>query len=188
MYKSIFIAIVFLFTGCKTKQVSTREYQSKESEDSEQLHISDILTESAVNKKMTQFTSNEIAAIFSSLNVGYNGSSIDDKLNLLFTKTDQGTELSISGKGTANISENKTSEIQTIKTELFAYQDSIIKEQTLQLKKIQSQIIDEIRSKEKDVKTNGFQPIFYITGILLLITGVCLGWFIKGFKNPLKMF
>jgi len=107
------IIIMLLLTACKTKQVAVQTEK--------QNHIADV--SEMVEKQETAQVSNtaetnsnevkELTELLQNFNVSYSGQDVNDKLDLLLSKTEKGTKLTISGKGTANYTDNQQSTIES---------------------------------------------------------------------------
>src|SRR5690606_23715709 len=125
--------------------------------------------------------------LLQNLNVSYSGQDLNDKLDLLLSKTEQGTKLTISGKGTANYTDNQQSNIESLKVALYTRQDSLHNIELSYVQDLNAKIDSYIKSKDKDVKTKTFTPAVWLIIGLAVVVGMCLNWVSKQFKRPLKM-
>lgn len=81
--------------------------------------LKNYLSRHSTTQVENQLTQEELVQSLSQLNINYNGDHIEDKLDVLLSKTKEGTKVSFQGKGTAGYSENISSEISTLRSELL---------------------------------------------------------------------
>lgn len=183
MKKLGFILVsVLLLTGCKTKQVTVAKERENHFVDVNEMVESREKTE--VSKQTTSFANEvrELSELLQNLNVTYAGEDVNDKLDLLLSKTDQGTKLTISGKGTANYNESNRQELESLRKELLTRQDSLHDVELRHLQDLQAKIDSYIRTKDKDVKTKTFTPVVWLIIGLAVVLGMFLNWLSKLFK------
>src|SRR5690606_17389416 len=105
----ILVSIVFLTSGtsCKNKQVAVQTEKQNHFVDAtemvEKQETEQVSTETVIASNEVK----ELTELLQNLNVSYSGQDLNDKLDLLLSKTEQGTKLTISGKGTANYSDSQ---------------------------------------------------------------------------------
>lgn len=177
-----FLAVLLLMVSCKTKELtvqkSLEEVKAELVETSNENTSSDVKTESQINENEVK----ELVSLLQNLNIGYDGKELSDKLDFLLKKTDEGTKLTIQGKGTANYSETNKKEFESLKIEIFKRQDSLYNLQSSAINSLQADIYQFINTKDKDVKVKGFQAGAYITiGVVLIVLAI-LAWIAKRFK------
>lgn len=177
-----FLAIILLTLSCKTKELtvskSIEEVKAELVENSKENTSAGVKTESQINQNEVK----ELVSLLQNLNIGYDGKELSDKLDFLLKKTDEGTKLTIQGKGTANYSETNKKEFESLKIEIFKRQDSLYNLQSSAINSLQADIYQFINTKDKDVKVKGFQAGAYITiGVVLIVLAI-LAWIAKRFK------
>jgi len=177
------IIIMLLLTACKTKQVAVQTEK--------QNHIADV--SEMVEKQETAQVSNtaetnsnevkELTELLQNFNVSYSGQDVNDKLDLLLSKTEKGTKLTISGKGTANYTDNQQSTIESLKSELYTRKDSLHNVELNYLQDLNAKINSYARTKDKAVKTKGFQFGFWTVLAICLAVWIVLNLVLKWFKK-----
>ena len=176
------IISVLLLVSCKTTDLT--KSKTLEEVKADLLDISKEDTAGEVNTK-SQINENEVKELVSllqNLNIGYDGKELSDKLDFLLKKTDEGTQITIQGKGTANYSESYKKEFESFKIEIFKRQDSLFNLQFEGMKSLQADIYAFSKSKDKTVEVKGFQAGTYITiGVVLIVLAI-LAWIAKRFK------
>lgn len=185
----ILVSIVFLTLGtsCKTKDVivdkgTVNEYQVVEVES-----LKSYLNRHSTTHVENQLTQEELVQALSQLNINYNGDHTEDKLDVLLSKTKEGTKLSIQGKGTAGYTENISSEISTLRNEMFQYTDSLVNQIIIAQQRNFKQSEAEWNKRLKEVKSKTFTPVVWLIIGLAVVVGMCLNWISKHFKTRLKV-
>jgi|SRR5690554_361268 len=184
-YKAVgfwFIASL-LVLGCKTKQVAVQTEEENHIAD-----VSNMVEKQEKTEVSTQFENNstevkELTELLQHLNVSYSGQDVNDKLDLSFSKTEQGTKLTIAGKGTANYTDRKTTNIESLKLELYNRQDSLHNVELSYLQDLNAKINSYARTKDKDVQTKGFQFGFWTVLAIAVFSWIVLNLFLKAFKK-----
>lgn len=177
-----FLMILLLFTSCKTKELTVHKSLEEVKNDLVEISKAD---QNAVVKNESEVTENEVKELVSllqNLNIGYDGKELSDKLDFLLKKTDEGTKITIQGKGTANYSESYKKEFESLKSSIFKRQDSLYYIQSASLNSLKADIYQFLKTKDKDVKVKGFQAGAYITIGLVLVVLAILAWIAKRFK------
>lgn len=177
-----FLAVLLFMVSCKTKELtvqkSLEEVKAELVGTSKENTSADVKTESQINQNEVK----ELVSLLQNLNIGYDGKELSDKLDFLLKKTDEGTKLTIQGKGTANYSETNKKEFESLKIEIFKRQDSLYNLQSSAFNSLHADIYQFINTKDKDVKVKGFQAGAYITiGVVLIVLAI-LAWIAKRFK------
>lgn len=181
----ILISIVFLTLGtsCKTKQISVTKEQENHTVDVNEM------VEKQETAQISNITENErtevkeLAELLQNLNVSYSGKDVNDKLDLLLSKTEQGTKLTISGKGTANYSEDSRKEFENLRVELYTRQDSLHNIELSYLQDLNAKIDSYIKTRDRQVETKGFQFGFWAVIGIATFSWIVLNLFLKWFKR-----
>jgi hypothetical protein len=177
-----FLVMLLLATGCKTKHVDlTKEISKKESEiDSKQLVDNQVnsVNQTQLNEKELK----ELLQILSSLNINFDGKTLDDKLDVLLKRTNDGTMLSIAGIGTANYKEDYQYDYSKFEKQLFKRQDSLFNQLKFDIIQSQEYAYEKHFKKDKEVEVTGGQSGLYITIGIILIILIILAWIAKRFK------
>src|SRR5690606_13638193 len=177
------LLLVFYLSGCKTKQVAVQTEKQNHFVDATEM-VEKQETVKVSNTAETKSTEvKELTELLQNLNVNYSGQDLNDKLDLLLSKTEQGTKLTISGKGTANYSDSQKSNVESLRTELYARQDSLHSVEMSYLQDLQSKIDSYTKKKYKDVKTKTFTSAVWLIIGLAVVVGLCLNWLSKLFKR-----
>lgn len=176
------IIAVLLLVSCKTtdltKNKTLEQVKANLVETSKENNTDEVNTESQINENELK----ELVSLLQNLNIGYDGKELSDKLDFLLKKTDEGTKITIQGKGTANYSESYKKEFQSLQSSIFKRQDSLHNLQSSMLNTLKADIYQFIKTKDKDVKVKGFQAGTYILiGVVLIVLAV-LAWISKRFK------
>ena len=184
MKKLLFILVsCLLLIGCKTKQVAVSTEKQNQVAD-----ISNMVENREVAQVTSQSETNtaeikELTELLQNLNVAYVGEDINDKLDLLLSKTEQGTKLTISGIGTANYTDSQKTSIESLKAELYTRQDSLHSVEIAYLQDLNTKIDSYIKAKDKDAKTKGFQFGFWAVLAICLSVWIVLNLVLKRFKR-----
>lgn len=141
-----------------------------------------INSESQLKSDIQSLTENQLISLLSALNVSYDGAN-DDELNVTFTKTENGLELNLKGKGKADFKNETKSE--TEKTEYSQKVDVSEKEIYVEKKKRETGYEVDIATSSKEVEKTkfDFSPWMWIGAIVILALSVVLYWFFGKPKN-----
>ena len=175
-------------TSCKTKDVIV---DKGEIERYEVVEVESLKTffERNVNVSQTQEnTHQELIEALSSLNINYNGDHLEDKLDVLLSKTNEGTKLSFTGKGSVGYHQSTNSEISKLRNDYFKYTDSLHSELKVEQQRNFEVFIEEWNTKQKEIKTKTFTPLVWIVIVLGVIVGLCLNSLYTRFKPLLNLF
>lgn len=187
MKKLLFILVstIFLASGiwsCKTKEVVVDKGVVNEYHVVEVESLKSYLNRHSTTQVDSQLTHEELTNAMSKLNINYHGENIEDKLDVLLSKTKEGTKVSFQGKGTAGYSENISSEISTLRSELFQYTDSLVNEIKAEQQRNFERSEQEWNKRLKEVNSKTFTPAVWLIIGLAVIVGMCLNWLSKRFK------
>ena len=185
----ILVSTFFLASGiwsCKTKEVAVDKGVVNAYHVVDVESLKNYLTRHSTTHVENQLTQEELVQALSQLNINYNGDHIEDKLDVLLSKTKEGTKLSIQGKGTAGYTENISSEISTLRSEIFQYTDSLHQQIIIAQQRNFKQSEAEWNKRLKEVKSKTFTPAVWLIIGLAVIVGMCLNWLSKWFKTLLK--
>ncbi|MDK7675119.1 hypothetical protein QP547_04750 [Weeksella virosa] len=132
----------------------------------------DSVVQSAINVKnveVQQFES-EFESILKALNIAYDGDQEND-LKVVFNRTQNGTELNVSGKGKANYNEQSTQQIKSLtRIEIAQVFDSIVEARFNQYKNERSQsVLDSFQSETDKKKTDTSFWVYVVIGCCLAI-------------------
>lgn len=119
------------------------------------------------------------AALISALNLRYSGKTNEDKLILDLQRTIDGLRLQIQGTGEANYSQTDSMQMNRLRSELFARQDSLHTVELSYLKDIEHKISRQQQQKDKEVKSTGFSWPFYGFIIFLFVMNFILNRLFK---------
>lgn len=186
----ILVSIVFLALGtsCKTKQVNTGKLRVEQKENVDYSTLLNYLQNHQSTKQLSESEIKAFMQAFNSLNVQYDGKNIEDKLNVLMQKTDQGTQMTLSGIGKVNYTEENKKMFESFEKRMFARQDSIASVQLDEIQSLRSDLYTKIDSKQKQVDSKTFTPGMWITIIVTVIVMLGLTWLKNQFKPYLKAF
>lgn len=180
----ILVSIVFLALGtsCKTKQVNTDKLRVEQTQNYDYSTLLDYMSKHQSTKQLSESDVKAFMEAFNSLNVQYDGKNIEDKLNVLMQKTEQGTQMTLSGIGKVNYTEENKQLLESLEKRLFARQDSIASVQSNEMQSLKSDLYTKIDSKEKQVDSKTFTPAVWLIIGLAVVVGMCLNWVSKQFK------
>src|SRR5690606_17300526 len=108
--------------------------------------------QSSVSSSEIEMQRQMFSELLSSLNIGYNGQSENDKLLFEMKRTIDGLNFQVSGTGTANYQQTESINIEELKTELLKQQDSLFKQALNGILIHNEKYLNEHFSKEKEVK------------------------------------
>ena len=172
--------------SCKTKEVIVDKGEIRRYE---VVEVESLKTyfERNVNVSQTQEnTHQELIEALSSLNINYNGDHLEDKLDVLLSKTNEGTKLSFTGKGSVGYQESINTEISNLRNDFFKYTDSIHSDSKMEQQRNFEVFIEEWKTKQKEVHTKTLTPMVWLLIGLALIVGMFLSWISKKIKPLIK--
>lgn len=182
----LFLLALVMLAGCKTKEVTLTKERENHFVDVNKIVESREQTEVSQQSTILVNEVHELSELLQNLNVTYAGEDVNDKLDLLLTKTEQGTKLTISGKGMANYNESNRQELESLRKQLLVRQDSLHSVELSYLQDLNAKIDSYIKAKDKDVKTKGFTFGFWLTIVLIVVGSVVLNGVYNWFKPYLK--
>lgn len=162
-----YIFILLLLFSCKTKQV---DFKKETIKDKTEIDSSVVVRDTVfVQKKQvnTLEETKQLLQLMQQLNVAYDGKQLDDKLDLLLKKTNEGTRLTISGKGKANYTEQQNKQLEAFKLEIVKRQDSLSIRHKNEVSILRKEIDIIKKSKDKTVKVIGFQ--FGLIALIIIL-------------------
>jgi hypothetical protein len=125
-----FLFLCFFISGCKSTKVKIEE-ESVKTENVKQEESVVIKRDTIVVKSQDyELQEKTLKEIISSLNVNFKGENDTDKLLFKLQKTIDGMQLEVSGKGSADISQNESLMQETFIKELIRLNDSIYASQS----------------------------------------------------------
>ncbi|GIM52026.1 hypothetical protein CAPN004_10560 [Capnocytophaga cynodegmi] len=170
------MAICLLLFSCRTKKATTHQEEQKTEFAERLIQQEENTQKSSVSSEQIQTEIKELQELISNINVSFDGKELDDKLDILLKKTNEGTKLTFQGKGNVNYSESIKSEIESLKNEVLKRQDSVFTTLNIKLSDFELKLDHYLKTKDKEVKVKGFTFeiwIYIIVGsILLIISGV----------------
>ncbi|MDM1550675.1 hypothetical protein [Empedobacter falsenii] len=178
----IFLSVVLLLFACATKR-KTKEVEKTEIKTENVINNDSVFQlKSKVSKLETNQTFNEFESVLKALNVQYDGEQGND-LKVILNRTENGTELNVSGKGKANYNEAAEQSKSLTRNEVASVFDSIIDARLEQSKQERGhQLVDSFKS-DKENDTKGFQFGAYLTGFGVLCLIIFLTWISRKFIN-----
>lgn len=188
MKKALFILVsCLLLVGCKTKQVTTDKVQVEQTQNYDHLAIIDFLKKSQSTKELTETEKAEFKEFISNLNINYDGTDINDKLDVFLKKLADGTtQLTLQGKGTANYNQSDKTQFEALQKYFKSYQDSIQKVNATNQEQLKNDLFVRIDEKTKQVDSKTFTPAVWLIIGLAVVFGMFLSWLSKYFKPLLK--
>lgn len=186
MYKYFILLLSSVLIGCKTKQVTTDKITVEQTQDYDYLALIDFIKQNQSTKELTESEIKAFMEAFSALNVQYDGKNIEDKLNVLMQKTEQGTQMTLSGIGKVNYTEETKKLFESLEKRLISRQDSIASVQLDELQSLKNDLYTKIDTKQKQVDNKTFTwQVWLIIG-LAVVFGMFLKWISTLFKPRLK--
>lgn len=175
MYKYLLLVIVLLCGSCATKR-KTKEVEKTEIKTENVINNDSVFQlKSKISKIETNQTFNEFESVLKALNVQYDGEQGND-LKVILNRTENGTELNVSGKGKANYNEQSEKTYNLTKSDVLAIYDSLRKYELQQNKQERSQkLVDSFKSTTEKEKTDVSIWIYVIIGSVLCLV-VFLGF------------
>lgn len=189
MKKLYLIITIFLTLGiwsCKTKSIDQAKGSTNELKVIEADCLKSYFERNASTQIQSELSKEELVQVLSQLNINYNGDHIEDKLDVLLSKTNEGTKVSFQGKGTAGYSENSNSEISLLRKDIINHTDSLVQTLTIQQNQNFEQFVNDWNIKSKEIKSKTFTPMVWLLIGLALIVGMFLSWISKKIKPLIK--
>ncbi|HUH26539.1 MAG TPA: hypothetical protein VLY87_07915 [Flavobacterium sp.] len=185
----ILVSIIFLTLGtsCKTKQVNTDKLRVEQTQDYDYTVLLDYLSKNQSTKELTETERAEFKEFISNLNINYDGTDINDKMDVLLKKLADGTtQLTLQGKGTANYNQSDKTQFEALQKYFKSYQDSIQKVNATNQEQLKNDLFVRIDEKTKQVDSKTFTwQVWLIIGLAVFV-GMLLNWISKQFKPLLK--
>lgn len=179
----LFLLALVMLAGCKTKEVVTSTEKTTQKENTETVLQASQESQTVVASEQWQNEVKELKELLSELNISYNGQNVDDKLDVLLSQTKQGTQLSISGTGTARFKETTKQEFEALQLFIIKRQDSLHHIQINALNQLKSELSTELKAKDKAVRTKGFTFGFWTVLAICLAVWIVLNLVLKWFKK-----
>lgn len=181
------LLLVFYLSGCKSKQVTTDKIKVEQQQNYDHLAVIDFLKQNQSTKELNETEKKEFKEILSNLNINYDGTDINDKLDVLLKKLADGTtQLTLQGKGTANYNQTDKTQLETLQKYFKSYNDSIQQVNTRNQEQFKNDLYARIDEKNKQVDNKTFTPGMWIAIIITVVVMLCLNWLKSQFKRPLK--
>lgn len=163
------LLICFLLIGCRTKYKTVKDIdiiqKGKETELRQDFESNNV----SVSNAELQQEIKEFKEFVSNLDISYKGEELNDKLEILLNKNNDGGKLIIQGKGNVNYTENVKLELNNFKRELLKYQDSIFDRLAVRLYDIEQEIHQKEHIREKEVNERGFEFGFWFWFLLVVV-------------------
>lgn len=165
----IFLSVVFLLFACATKR-KTKEIEKLEVKTENFVqNDSSFQLKSKVSKIETNQTFNEFESVLKALNVQYDGDQGND-LKVVLNRTENGTELNVSGKGKANYNEQSEKIKSLTRNEVTNTFDSIIDARLEQSKQERGkQLVDSFKSNTEKEKRDVSIWVYVVIGSVLVV-------------------
>ena len=176
------IIFLFLLLSCKSKLVNHSTGSSNDLKVVEVDSVASYFERNIKAETRSEFTRDELSQILSQLNINYNGDHIEDKLDVLLSKTSGGTKVTFQGKGSVGYSENSNTEISVLRKDIINHTDSLVQTITTQQNRKFEQFVNDWSIKNKEVKVKTFTPIVWLIIGLSVIVGMFLSWLSKQIK------
>ena len=189
MKKFYFIMTIFLIPviwSCSTKKLTEFKGSTNELKVIEADCLKSYFERNASTQIQSELSKEELVQVLSQLNINYNGDHIEDKLDVLLSKTNEGTKVSFQGKGTAGYSENSNTQISVLRKDIISHTDSLVQTLTIQQNQNFEQFVNDWNIKNKEVESKTFTPMMWLIIGLALIVGMFLSWISKKIKPLIK--
>ena len=165
----ILIGTLLSFSNCATKR-KTKDVEKMEVKTENIVKNDSVLKNVSKTSKLEANQSfNEFKSVLKALNVQYDGEQGDD-LKVTLNRTENGTELNVSGKGKANYNEQSEKTYNLTKSEFLLIYDSL-KQVELKQNKVESdqQLIDSFKSNTKKEKSDVSIWVYVVIGCVLCL-------------------
>lgn len=185
-YKRItlyFGLLALLLISCVAKHKVVERAQETKTEQKDSLNARTDIDFSKFQSQLDFNQTNYLKDVLSALNVGYNGQSKDDKLEVEVNRTDTGTKMTVSGTGTANYQQQNKEQLSELRQLLIQRQDSLHQVELAAINKVKSELASKVLVSNKKVTKRGFSTGFYIIGGLIVLLLIAIK---TGFKWPFK--
>lgn len=162
----IFLSL-FLVLSCATKR-KTKEVEKTEIKTENVINNDSVFQlKSKVSKIETNHNFNEFESVLKALNVQYDGEQ-GNELNVTLNRTENGTELNVSGKGKANYNEQSENTYNLTKSEFLLIYDSLRKFELAQNKLQRDQLfLDHFKSNTEKEKSDVSIWIYVLIGVVI---------------------
>lgn len=181
------LLLVFYLSGCKSKQVTTDKIKVEHQQNYDHLAVIDFIKQNQSTKELSETEKKEFKEILSNLNINYDGTDINDKLDVLLKKLADGTtQLTLQGKGTANYNQSDKTQLEALQKYFKYYNDSVQQVNTKSQEQLKNDLYARIDEKNKQVDSKTFTPAVWLIIGLAVIVGMVLSWVSKQFKPWLK--
>lgn len=189
MKKLYLIITIFLTLGiwsCKTKSIDQAKGSTNELKVIEADCLKSYFERNASTQIQSELSKEELIQVLSQLNINYNGDHIEDKLDVLLSKTNEGTKVSFQGKGSAGYSENANSEFSLLRKDIINHTDSLVQTITFQQNQNFEQFVNDWNIKNKEVQSKTFTSMVWLLIGLAVLVGMFLSWISKKIKPLIK--
>lgn len=182
----IALLLVFYLSGCKSKQVTADNFRAEQTQNYDHLAAIDFIKQNQSTKELSETEKKEFKEILSNLNINYDGTDINDKLDVLLKKLADGTtQLTLQGKGTANYNQSDKTQLEALQKYFKSYNDSIQQVNATSQEHLKNDLFARIDERTKQVDTKTFTPAVWLIIGLAVIVGMFLSWLSKQLK-PFK--
>lgn len=169
IFKILMLATLMSLPSCAIKR-KTKEVEKLEAKQ-EQFINNDSVFNHQLKVVKTDFnqTLNEFESVLKALNVQYDGEQGND-LKVSLNRTENGTELNVSGKGKANYNEQSENTYNLTKSEFLLIYDSLRKFELAQNKLQRDQLfLDHFKSNTEKEKSDVSIWIYVVIGSVLVV-------------------
>lgn len=180
----IFLSLI-LALSCATKRKTKNIEQVEVKTENVVKNDSTYQFQSKLSKLESNQSFNEFESVLKALNIQYDGEQ-GNKLNVTLNRTENGTELNVSGKGKANYNEATEQTKYLTRNDVININDSLRKAELKQNKAERDQKIVDTFKSNKENDTTGIQFGAYLTGfgvLCFIILLVWIGWQFKTKNN-----
>lgn len=165
----ILIGTLLSFSNCATKRKTKDVEQVKVEAKTEVKNDSVLKIVSKTSKLEANQTFNEFESVLKALNVQYDGEQ-GNELNVTLNRTENGTELNVSGKGKANYNEAAENTYNLTKSDIFAIYDSLKQAELKQNKVERGQLlVDSFKSDTEKHKSDVSIWVYVVIGSVLVV-------------------
>lgn len=171
------MAVSFLLINCRSKQITTHQQEQKTEIAERLIEQEENVGQTSVSSEEIQTQIKEIQELISNINVSFDGKAFDDKLDILLSKSVEGTKLTFQGKGNVSYSQSIKSEMESVKNEIIKRQDSIFQRITTQQQQIQQKLDYLHKEENKEVKGSWewLLPLGYVLCVVFVLWKIFRG-------------
>jgi hypothetical protein len=182
-YHFTFLLLLVTMISCRSKQVQSSKFElQKEHEIMEEVQKNNVI-ETSIQKEFNENQIQELLTVISSLNINFEGKTLEDKLDVLLKRTPEGgTNLSFSGVGSASFKQDEKIDFSKLEKSLHMRQDSLFVDLFNKLSLKQEQINEQKQTKDKNLQVKGFLFEGYLILGLIVLFLVLLWWLKRKFK------